>query len=68
MKRPQNELGVWGILWLLLKSIKEKGALRLILNPYRLAQSSSQENRKGRVLGLYVKRPALENLVKSITM
>ena len=30
--------------------------------------SSFQENRKGRVLGLYVKRPGLENGVKAIVL
>ena len=33
-----------------------------------LGQSSFQENRTGNVLGLYVKRPGLENLVKELTM
>ena len=42
-KRPQNELGVWGILRLLLKSIKEDGSFGSYSNPYRLARSSCQE-------------------------
>ena len=32
----------------------------VLLNAEGLAQVSFQENRKGRVLGLYVKRPGLE--------
>ena len=44
------------------------GILRLLLNPQGLAQSSFQENKKGRVLGLYVKRPGLANLVKALTI
>ena len=44
---------------------KGRGILR---NPYGLAQSSFQEDRRGRVLGLYVKRPSLENLLKPITI
>ena len=58
-KRPQNELGIGGSYG---SSSTNKGReiLRLLLNPLGLAQSSFQENRKGRVLGLYVKRPGLD--------
>ena len=41
----------------------ERGILRLLLKSYRLAQFRFQENRKGRVLGLYMQRPGLENLI-----
>ena len=48
------------------KIIKRRGILRLLLNSYGLAQSGFKESRKGRVLGIYVKRPGLENQVKAI--
>ena len=43
-----------------LEANKGREILRLLLNPSGLAQSSFQENRKGRVLGLYVKRLGLD--------
>ena len=51
-----------------IKINKEKGSFGSYLNPYGLARSSFQENRKGRVLGLYVTRPGLKNQVQAITV
>ena len=46
---------------------KGGGIFRLLLNSKGLAQFSFQE-RKGRVLGLYVTRPGIEHLLNAITV
>ena len=50
-----------------MKNNTARGILRLLLNPYGLARSSFQENRKDRVFSLYVKWPGLEDLVQAVT-
>ena len=42
-----------------IKTIRKEGSFGF--NSEGLAPLSSQKNRKGRVLGLYLKRPGLEN-------
>ena len=59
-KRKSKRIGCLGDPMPPVKTIRKEGSFGF--NSEELAPLSSQENRKGMVLGLYVKRPGLENL------
>ena len=62
MGTPPNKKGSLKIV----KLSKERGILRLLSNSYGRAQFRLQENRRGRVLGIHIPRPSLENNHRNI--
>ena len=57
-KKGQNEVGVAGILWPLLKSVANEGSSGVYQIHKRLLSLAFKNNRKGRVLRLYKERLA----------